>query len=159
MRKLSVVEIFVVLACVACVVPVALIFLTAFKPDAEIIHFHGLLPRDWTLENFREILGRPEEIPIFRWLGNSIFISSCVTLLVLTVDSLAAYALARLRLPGGKLLFSIIVATLMVPGQILLVPVYLILNRLHWLDTPLALIVPAGAGAFGVFLLHQFFKA
>src|SRR5947199_43184 len=47
----------------------------------------------------------------------------------------------------------------MLPGQILLVPVYLILNRLHWLDTPLALIVPAGAGAFGVFLLHQFFKS
>ena len=58
-----------------------------------------------------------------------------------------------------KVLFALIIATLMVPGQILLVPVYLILNRLGWLDTPLALIVPAGAGAFGVFLLHQFFKA
>src|SRR5690606_2194836 len=50
-----------------------------------------------------------------------------------------------------------IVATLMIPGQILLVPVYMVLNTLGWIDTPLALIVPAGAGAFGVFLLHQFF--
>src|SRR5439155_24822862 len=106
-----------------------------------------------------EILSRPEEIAFFCWLGNSFLISSSVTVLVLTVDSLAAYALARLPLPGGKWIFSIIIATLMVPGQILLVPVYLILNRLHWLDTPLALIVPAGAGAFGVFLLHQFFKS
>jgi multiple sugar transport system permease protein len=137
--------------------PVALIFLTAFKPDAEIIHFRGLLPQQWTLDNYREILGSSEEIPIFRWFANSIFISFMVTLLVLTVSSMAAYALARLRLPGGRIVFIIIVATLMVPGQIFLVPVYLILNWLGWLDTPWALIVPAGCGAFGVFLLHQFF--
>jgi len=156
--KRRLLEISVLLGCLLCVIPVVLIFLTAFKPDSEIIHFYGLFPRHWTTENFHEILGRPEEIPIFRWLANSVFISSSVTLLVLTVDSLAAYALARLELPGRKWIFSLIVATMMVPGQILLVPVYLILNALHWLDTPAALIVPAGAGAFGVFLLHQFFK-
>jgi multiple sugar transport system permease protein len=159
MRKWPPFEILVAVGCALCVIPVILIFLTAFKPDSEIIHFFGLLPRHWTGENFGEILGRPEEIPIFRWLGNSIFISTSVTLLVLTVDSLAAYALARLDLPGKKWIFSLIVATMMVPGQILLVPVYLILNTLGWLDTPAALIFPAGAGAFGVFLLHQFFKA
>jgi multiple sugar transport system permease protein len=158
MRKWSPLELVVGIGALACVVPVALIFLTAFKGDNEIVHFRGLLPQDWTLANFREILGRPEEIPIFRWLGNSIFISSSVTLLVLTVDSLAAYALARLNLPGRRWFFSLIVATMMVPGQILLVPLYLLLNKLGWLDTPAALIIPAGAGAFGVFLLHQFFK-
>lgn len=139
------------------VLPVLLIFFTSFKPDSEIVHFFGLLPQHWTLDNFREVLGNSEEAPIFRWLGNSFFISSCVTLLVLTVDSLAAYGLARLDLPGRKWVFALIVGTLMIPGQILLVPVYLILNRLGWLDSPLALIVPAGAGAFGVFLLHQFY--
>lgn len=153
------IEILLAIVAVLFLLPVVLIFLTAFKPDSEIIHFQSLLPQEWTLENFRHILGSPEEIPIFRWLLNSLFISSMVTLLVLTVDSLAAYGLSRLRLPGGKTLFALIVATLMVPGQILLVPVYLILNGLGWLDTPLALIVPAGAGAFGVFLLHQFFQA
>ena len=139
------------------VAPVVLIFITAFKPDSEIVKYTGLLPHNATFKNFQEILGSPEEIPIFRWFGNSVLISSMVTLLVLTVDSLAAFGLARLNLPGKKWVFGLIVATLMVPGQILLVPVYLILNRLGWLDTPLALIVPAGAGAFGVFLLHQFF--
>lgn len=158
MRKWSPIEIIVVLAALACVLPVVLIFITAFKPDSEIIHFYGLLPQHWTLANFQEVLGRPEEIPIFRWLFNSVFISACITLLVLTVDSMAAFALARLNLPGGKWIFIAILSTMMVPGQILLVPVYLILNKLHWLDTPAALIVPAGAGAFGVFLLHQFFK-
>lgn len=153
------IEILLLLTAIFFVLPVVLIFITAFKPDAEIVRFQGILPQEWTLENFRHILGSPEEIPIFRWLFNSFFISSMVTLLVLTVDSLAAYGLSRLRLPGGRAVFALIVATLMVPGQILLVPVYLILNKIGWLDTPLALIVPAGASAFGVFLLHQFFKA
>ena len=92
-----------------------------------------------------------------RWFFNSVFISSSVTLLVLTVDALAAYGLARLNLPGKKPFMILILAMLMVPGQIMLVPMYLILNQLGWLDSPLSLIVPAGAGVFGVFLLHQFF--
>lgn len=156
MRKIAV-EALVACGALLFVLPIAIMLITAFKPDAEIIHFRGLLPQHVTTQNFRDILFNPEEIPVARWFANSVFISSSVTLLVLTVDSLAAYGLARLELPGKKWLFPFIVATLMVPGQILLVPVYLILNQLDWLDTPLALIVPAGAGAFGVFLLHQFF--
>ncbi|HLV81112.1 MAG TPA: carbohydrate ABC transporter permease [Chthonomonadaceae bacterium] len=151
------VEGMVALGAMLFLLPILFLFLTALKPDAEIIKFQSLVPHHATLSNFRQVLGDPEEIPIFRWFANSVFISTMATLLVLTVDSLAAYALARLDLPGKRWTFALIVGTLMVPGQILLVPVYLILNRLGWLDTPLALIVPAGAGAFGVFLLHQFF--
>ncbi|HEY3412549.1 MAG TPA: carbohydrate ABC transporter permease [Armatimonadota bacterium] len=139
------------------VLPVAIMLITSLKPDSEIVQFTGLLPKAATLANFREVLGNSEEIPIFRWFFNSVFIAGSVTFLVLTVSSFAAYALARLDLPGGRTVFLIIVSTLMVPGQILLVPVYLILNHLGWLDTPAALIIPAGAGAFGVFLLYQFF--
>jgi len=158
MNKTKIIEATIALCCVLFVIPVALIFLTAFKPDAEIVHFQYILPQKWTLENFAEILGNSEEIPILRWMLNSLFISSMVTMLVITVDSLAAYALARLTLPGKKFMFALIVGTLMIPGQILLVPVYLILNRFGWIDTPLALIIPAGANAFGVFLLHQFLQ-
>jgi multiple sugar transport system permease protein len=147
-----------VLATVLFALPVVLIFLTAFKPEMEVIHFSGLLPKRWTLEQFGHLFANTEEAPIFRWLFNSMLISTCITLLVLTVDSMAAYALSRLRVPGGKVLFGVIIGTLMVPAQVLFVPVYLILNRLGWLDTALALIVPAGAGAFGVFLLTQFFR-
>jgi multiple sugar transport system permease protein len=137
--------------------PVVLIFLTAFKPESEIIHFESILPQRWTLDNFRTVLGNAEEIPILRWFFNSFLISGSVTFLVLAVSSLSAFALARLHPPGKRWFFPLLIATMMVPGQILLVPVYLILNTLGWLDTPLALIIPAGAGAFGVFLLHQFF--
>ncbi|MCD6386616.1 carbohydrate ABC transporter permease [Candidatus Sumerlaeota bacterium] len=152
-----VIELVIAIGAILMLLPVVFIFITAFKPDSEIIHFYSILPRHWTLENFREILENPAEVPIFRWFGNSVFISFMVTALILLVDSLSAYALARLNLPGKRIVFALIIATLMVPGQVLLVPVYLILNWLHWLDTPLALIIPAGAGAFGVFLLHQFF--
>jgi multiple sugar transport system permease protein len=156
------IELLVALAAFLFLAPVALIYITSLKPESEIIKFDSVLPhnlREGIENNYRYVLKTPEEIPIFLWLRNSIFISTSVTFLVLTVDSLAAYALARLNLPGKKYVFGTIIATLMVPGQILLVPVYLLLNKLGWIDTPLALIVPAGAGAFGVFLLHQFFKA
>jgi multiple sugar transport system permease protein len=157
-----IIETLLIIAAIAFVLPVALIFITSFKPEGEIVKFESILPKNpkqgWN-DNYAYVLHTPEEIPIFRWLANSVLISTCVTLLVLTVDSLAAYGLARLRLPGKRYVFAMIVATLMVPGQILLVPVYLLLNNLGWIDSPLALIVPAGAGAFGVFLLHQFFKA
>lgn len=154
-----VIEAIVVVASLLFLAPVVLIYLTSLKPDSEIIQFQGLIPHHPTLENFKHVLNTPEEIPAFRWLFNSLFISTSATVLVLAVTSMAAYALARLHLPGSKVLFGLIIATLMVPGQILLVPNYLILTTLGWVDTPLALIVPAGAGAFGVFLLHQFFKA
>ena len=103
------------------------------------------------------MLGNPEEIPLLRWLLNSVLISISTATLVLTVSSLAAWSMARLRLPGKPIVYGTVLATLMVPGQILLVPIYLLLNTLGWLDTPLALIVPAAGGAFGVFMLHQFF--
>jgi multiple sugar transport system permease protein len=160
--KRIIIETLVAVTTALFVLPVILIFVTSLKPDAEIVKFDSFLPRNPALgwrQNFGHIFTSSEEIPIVRWLLNSFVISSGVTLLVLTVDSLAAYALARLNLPGRKYVFALIIATLMVPGQILLVPVYLILNRLGWIDTPWALIIPAGAGAFGVFLLHQFFKA
>lgn len=155
------IEALIALAAVLFVMPVVFIYLTSLKPDREIVKFESVLPkspREGFNENYEYVLRTSEEIPIFRWLINSILISSSVTVLVLTVDSLAAYALARLNLPGKRYVFGLIIATLMVPGQILLVPVYLILSRLHWIDSPLALIIPAGAGAFGVFLLHQFFR-
>lgn len=159
-RRTLLIDFLLILACILFLLPVVLIFLTSFKPDEEILNFQGFFPEDpargWR-ENY-QYLFTSGEAPILRWLFNSVFISSSITLLVLTVDSMAAFALSRLELPGGKWVFALIVATLMVPGQILLVPIYLILNFLGWLDTPFALIIPAGASAFGVFLLWSFFQ-
>jgi multiple sugar transport system permease protein len=157
--RFSVAEVLIACAALLFVFPVALIFITAFKPDAEVVKFASLLPQKPTIGNFQEVLGTPEEIPLLRWFLNSVGIATATSLLVLTVSSLSAYAFSRLELPGKKWVFPIVIGTLMVPGQILLVPVYLLLNKLGWLDTPLALIIPAGGSAFGFFMLHSFFQS
>jgi len=133
---------------------------TAFKTPDDIIKGLGALrwlPRPITTENFVSVLGKAEEFPIWRWTANSVLVSLAVTALVLTVDSLAAYAYSRLRWRGRDALFGMLIATMLVPGQVLLIPMYLLIRGLGWFDTYWALIVPAGAGAFGVFLLRQFF--
>jgi multiple sugar transport system permease protein len=135
---------------------------TAFKTPEEIITGLGALrwlPRAPTTANFVNVLGKTEEFPVWRWTANSVLISTAVTALVLTVDSLAAFAYARLRWRGRDTLFAVLVATMLVPGQVLLIPAYLLVRGLGWFDTYWALIVPAGAGAFGVFLLRQFFRS
>jgi multiple sugar transport system permease protein len=133
---------------------------TAFKAPADIISGLGTmqwLPRPATTENFRTRHGPCTEFPIWRWTFNSVFISLAVTLLVLTVDSLAAFAYSRLKWRGRDQIFALLVATMLVPGQVLLIPTYLLIRHLGLFDTYGALIFPAAAGAFGVFLLRQFF--
>jgi multiple sugar transport system permease protein len=133
---------------------------TSLKTPGDIVGGLGSvrwLPHPLTLVNFRTVLANIEEFPVWRWTGNSLFISLSVTALVLVVDSLAAFAYARLRWRGRDQVFAVLVATMLVPGQVLLIPSYLLIRYLHWFDTYWALIVPAGAGAFGVFLLRQFF--
>ena len=119
----------------------------------------AIIPRHWTISNFHYVLSYPEEAPFVRWLLNSVFVSTTVTLLVLVFSSMAAYAITRLRVPGGAKMLGVIVVTMMLPSQLFLVPVYLILSWFHWLDTAAALIVPATAGGFGVFMLAAFMKA
>lgn len=135
---------------------------TAAKTPDEIIKGLGALrwlPEQPTAENFRGVLGKTEEFPVWRWTFNSVFVSLAVTALVLVVDTLAAFAYARLKWRGRDAMFSLLVATMLVPGQVLLIPSYLLIRKMGWFDTYLALTVPAGAAAFGVFLLRQFFVA
>lgn len=142
--------------------PLLWMLTTSLKTPGDIVSGLGAgrwWPHPVTLANFRQVLGNVEEFPVWRWTGNSLFVSLAVTLLVLVVDSLAAFAYARLRWRGRDQVFGVLVATMLVPGQVLLIPTYLLLRGLHWFDTYAALIVPAGASAFGVFLLRQFFRS
>jgi multiple sugar transport system permease protein len=147
---------------------VALLFLaplvwmlsTAFKSPADIIRGLGTaqwIPQPASTENFRNVMGKAEEFPIWRWTANSLFVSLAVTILVLVVDSLAAFAYSRLQWSGRDKIFALLVATMLVPGQVLLIPTYLLIRQLGLFDTYGALIFPASASAFGVFLLRQFF--
>lgn len=138
--------------------PIVLMVLTSLKPESEVLNPESAIPKHWTVDNYKYLLGWTEEAPFGRWLLNSFFIASSVTLLVVLLSAMAAFAITRLRVPGGNVFLGVVVASMMVPGQLFLVPLYLMLSRLHWLDTPAALIVPATAGGFGVFMLSQFMR-
>jgi multiple sugar transport system permease protein len=139
--------------------PLVLMVFASLKPEAEVLNPEQTIPKHWTLQNYAHNLGWTEEAPFGRWLLNSFFISTSVTVLVILFASMGAFGIARLRAPGGNLFLSVVVASMMIPGQLFLVPLYLMLSRLHWLDTPAALIVPATASGFGIFMLTQFMRS
>ena len=114
------------------------------------------IPRPLTFANYRFLLGE-SDFPIPRWYFNSIFTAALTTITVLVTNSLAAYAFARRRFAGRDAIFAVVIATMLVPGHILLVPLYLIMARLGLVNTYVALMVPVTTSAFGVFLLRQFF--
>ncbi|MFC4146395.1 carbohydrate ABC transporter permease [Micromonospora mangrovi] len=95
--------------------------------------------------------------PVLRWFVNSMLAASLHTLLVLVTASMAAYALARLRFRGRRLSFALIVGTLFLPPTSLIIPNFVIAERLGWIDTLTVVVVPGAASAFGVFFLRQFF--
>ncbi len=94
-----------------------------------------------------------------RWIFNSAFVAIAVTLGHLVFDSMAGYALARIRFPGRNLLFAGVVGTMMVPGIVLLIPRYLVYVQLGMVDQYTGLIIPGLVDAFGIFLMKQFFES
>ncbi|MCS7310383.1 MAG: carbohydrate ABC transporter permease [Armatimonadetes bacterium] len=138
--------------------PVAWMFVMSILPEHEIFQpVPHWIPQEPTLQNFQELLQRAEEAPVLRWFWNSLFVAGTGTLLYLLLTSMAAYAFSRLEFPGRDILFFVVLSTLIIPGQVTIIPVFLILQKLGWFNTYYALIVPGLAGAFGVFLLRQFF--
>ncbi len=141
-------------------IPLAWIALTGLKPEPEIIR----LPIRWlpvhpTAENFGTALTTSRTANIGRAFFNSTIVATGETLFTLAIDAMAGYALARLRFRGRAVVFGIIVASLMVPLQITLVPLYLMFEGVGWLNSYQALILPGLSRAFGVFLMRQFFLA
>jgi multiple sugar transport system permease protein len=98
-------------------------------------------------------VGGREQTPVLRWFLNSLLAAAGQTLLILVTASMAAYALARMEFRGRKLLTVLILATLFIPPVSLLIPNYVIVAELGWLDSLTAVVVPGAADAFGVFFL------
>lgn len=158
MRAGTLVSLVAMLAVTALVLlPIAIIVLTAFKPTAEVNAYPPtLVPDAWTLDNVRRIL---TELPFSRLVLNSFVFAGGVTVFALVFDSLAAYALARIDFRGRRVLLIAIIASLMIPFQATLVPVYQLVSELGWVNTFPGLIAPRAADAFGIFFLRQFFLA
>ncbi len=136
--------------------PLAWIVLTSFKTDSDAIDNPASpFPSPFSLEAYQTLFTSNE--PILRWFLNSLAAGALQTVIILVTASMGAYALARLDFPGKKLVFGAIVLTLFVPPVIFLIPNYLIVQNLGWLDSIWAITVPGAAGAFGIFFLRQFF--
>jgi multiple sugar transport system permease protein len=142
-------------------VPIAWMLVTSLKPESQIvtipIRWFPEHLSDFTLQNYINVLAIPRGVDLIRSFLNSLMVATLGTASVVVVDTLAAYALARLRFPGRDVLFYAIVVSLIVPPEILLIPNYITVWRLDWLNTLVPLIVPSVGSGFGVFLLRQFF--
>jgi multiple sugar transport system permease protein len=138
-----------------CLVPFVWMFLTALKPDAEVFNL-AWLPSRPAWENFPRAF---TYFPFARFLGNTIFVAVGGTTLHLLTSVLAAYAFARLRFRGRDALFLLYLGTLMIPQQVTIVPLFLMMRDIGWVDTFWALILPSAFHALGVFLLRQFFMS
>ena len=137
--------------------PLIYMAVTSFKtPEDAISTTPQWWPADPTTQAYSRVLNDPAT-PVGRWFLNSMIAATANSLLAVSTATLAGYALARIPFKGRQPLFVLIVATLFLPPVVLLVPNYLTLNYLSWLDTLLAVIIPGAAGAFGVFFMRQFF--
>lgn len=140
------------------VAPLIWMLSTSLKSNEDATH----LPLSWWPHPFdttayQALLQSGSQTPVLRWFSNSLAAGLLNTALIIAVDAPAAYALARLDFRGKRPIFSAVVGTIFVPGFVFLVPNFLIVSQLGWLDSLWAIVVPSAGGAFGVFFLRQFF--
>jgi ABC-type glycerol-3-phosphate transport system permease component len=147
----------VLLLCAITVFPLLWMLSTSFKIPTEVFTRDlRLFPHQPTLENFPNAF---RFFPVAWWFWNSLFIAATTTIGKLIVSIPAAFAFARLRFRGDRLCFALVLGTMIVPGVVTYVPNYVLVSRLHWVDTPWGVIVPSIAStAFYVFLLRQYIR-
>ncbi|WP_329324652.1 carbohydrate ABC transporter permease [Streptomyces luteogriseus] len=135
--------------------PVVWMVLTSLQPMEDLMGTEAsFLPDAVSLDAYREVLSR---FPFWQWFANSVIVSGAVVAGNLVFDTLAAYGLSRIRFKGRQAVLTLILATLMIPTQVILVPLYLVMRDLDWIDTYWALIIPFLASPTGIFLLRQHF--
>lgn len=138
------------------VIPFLWAFSASFKPLSEIISGEfNFIPKHFTLDNYKQIF--LQEPLFWRWLFNSVIIGVTVTILNLLFNSMAGYALARLHFRGKQCWFFLILTVLVVPAQITLIPTFLILKAIGWLNSYPGMIVPSMVNATFIFMMRQFF--
>ncbi len=156
-RLAGMVLIYVLMVTLAVVTAMPFLYMItgSFKRNAEIFSYPlTLIPRDPILDNYTRLLSGAE-IPFVRQFGNSALVATTQTLLSLFVASLVGWGFAKYEFRGKKPLFTFLLATMMFPGQVALVPLFLLMLRIGWLDSYLAIVIPGAVSAFGAFFMRQ----
>lgn len=154
--KLSsvIIWIMLVLGAVVMVFPIYWMFATAVRPQYEIFARDiRLWPSELEWSNFSEAWN---SLPFNRWYINSISIALMAVAITVSINLMAGYTFAKHKFRGRNLLFFLFLGTLMIPIQVIMVPMFMIVSDLGWLNTPWAVVMPRAAEAFGIFLVRQF---
>ncbi|GAB2529650.1 carbohydrate ABC transporter permease [Paramicrobacterium agarici] len=137
------------------VVPFVQMIMAALSPASELVQFPPpFVPSTVTFENFAKLFATTN---ILQWLLNSVIVSASAIIAHIILCSLAGYGFARLRFQGRNMGFLLIIATIMLPTQLLMIPTYILFSKIGLINTLGAAIVPWLASAFGIFLMRQFF--
>ncbi|MGD6958585.1 carbohydrate ABC transporter permease [Rossellomorea aquimaris] len=153
--KTFLIHFILIMGSIVMLFPFIWMILTSLKTYAESIQVPPvMIPEDFQWKNYQEVFTL---LPFFKFMMNTFIITVLRTAGQLFLCSLAAYAFARIVFPGRNLLFVLALSVLMVPGQVFLLPQYMIMVKLGWLNTLQAVVVPGLFSAFGTFLLRQFF--
>ncbi|CAM4120837.1 carbohydrate ABC transporter permease [Lederbergia lenta] len=150
---------FLIVLCAIWAIPIIFGITTSFRSQTEVVSVgFRLLPVNWIVDNYVNILANTSTAPILRWLMNSLFISTMHTLLVVVVISITAYGYSRMKFKGRDTLFFTLLGISFFPGVVNLIPSYKIIDALGWVNTAWAMIIPGLAGMGNIFLVRQFMK-
>lgn len=147
-----------VVASFIAIYPFVLMIFGSFKTPAELSMNPAGWPLGWTLQNYRNLFAYNSGT-MLRAYWNSLFITATYLLLSVFICSLAAYAFAKFKFKGRNLMFVALLCTIMVPGEVLLPPLYLMFAKFQWINTYQVQIIPGVANVFGLFLLRQYIIA
>lgn len=137
------------------IIPFYWVIVTAFVPQLEAFGKPpNWFPSEWTLDNVRRVF---DQMPFWRMMFNSLKISTIVTAGSVITSTMAAYAFARLRFPGRDILFIVFLAALMVPGQVTIIPTFILMRHFGLINNQAAIWLPGLINVFGIFLLRQYF--
>lgn len=136
--------------------PLLFMVFTSFKGVAESVTSTTLLPKEWTFENYIELFHNTDTSPVIQWLINTAIITICGTALRITTSVLAAYALARLNVPGKKIILIGLIWAMAIPEIVTYFPLFYIFKQIGGLNTYWALILPSGSGVMCIYLIYNF---
>lgn len=144
------------LGAITTILPFLWMILTSLKDPTEVMLMPPkLFPGIWRFDNYARAL---EVAPLGKYFFNTVLVTIISTSAMLFVTILASFGFSRLKFPGREVVFAILLATLMIPGEMLIITNYVTISKLGWIDTRAALIVPFMASVFYTYLLRQFFK-
>lgn len=148
--------IFLTIGAIVSLFPFYWMVSSSFKIDQEVLKYPpDLFPKHFSLDSYRYIW---DNINLFRVFLNSIVVSAGISVLNLVLGAMMAYALTKLRFPGREALFVFLLVTMMIPFQLMMIPLFLICDEYHIMNSYLGLILPSVVNSFSIFLLRQAFK-